>query len=306
MMAIAEPRISAGVYRTPLRAFKARGRTLTALYGGSMGDLRDKTVLITGAASGLGRLLAHKMAARGARLVLWDVDAQGLERVRAELVAAGRTAAAYPCNLRDRTAIATVAAATLREHGPVDVLVNNAGVVSGKTLLDASDDHVLRTFEVNTLALFWTTRAFLPEMMRRNSGHIVTIASAAGIVGTSRLVDYCSSKHAAVGFDESLRLELRRLGSRIRTTVVCPFYITTGMFTGVKTRFQWLLPILDPEYATDRIMQAIERDRRRLIMPRVVYATFLGRILPVNVFDGIMEFLGINKSMDDFVGRATH
>jgi len=269
-----------------------------------MGNVRDKTVLITGAASGLGRLLAQRMVARGARLVLWDVDAPGLERVRAELATAGRAVAAYPCNLRDRAAIASTAAATLRDHGHVDVLVNNAGVVSGKTLLEASDDHVLRTFEVNTLALFWTTRAFLPEMMRRDSGHIVTIASAAGIVGTSRLVDYCSSKHAAVGFDESLRLELKRLGSHIRTTVVCPFYISTGMFSGVKTRFQWLLPILDPDYATDRIMQAIERDRRRLIMPRVVYTTFLGRLLPVRTFDALMELLGINQSMDDFVGRA--
>jgi len=271
-----------------------------------MGDLRDRTVLITGAASGLGRLLAQKMGARGAKLVLWDVDAEGLERVRAELAAAGRTVAAYPCNLRDRAAIASAAAAALRDHGHVDVLVNNAGVVSGKALLEASDDDVLRTFEVNTLALFWTTRAFLPEMTRRDSGHIVTIASAAGIVGTSRLVDYCSSKHAAVGFDESLRLELKRLGSRIRTTVVCPFYIATGMFTGVKTRFQWLLPILEPDYATDRILRAIERDHRRLIMPRVVYGTFLGRVLPVPVFDSLMEFLGVNRSMDDFVGRPGH
>ena len=295
-----------GLYRTPLRAFKARGRDATALYRPAMGELRDRTVLITGAASGLGRLLALKMAARGATLILWDVDAAGLERVRGEVAATGRKVSAYPCNLRDRAAIASTAMATLRDHGHVDVLVNNAGVVSGKTLLEASDDHVLRTFEVNTLALFWTTRAFLPEMMRRDSGHVVTIASAAGIVGTSRLVDYCSSKHAAVGFDESLRLELKRLGSRIQTTVVCPFYITTGMFTGVKTRFQWLLPILDPEYATDRIMHAIEHDRRRLIMPRVVYTTFLGRVLPVRMFDGLMEFLGVNKSMDEFVGRAGH
>lgn len=271
-----------------------------------MGDLRGRTVLVTGAASGLGRLLAKKMAARGAELVLWDVDAQGLERVRAELAADGQPVAAYPCNLRDRAAIATTAAATLRDHGHVDVLVNNAGVVSGKTLLDASDDEVLRTFDVNTLALFWTTRAFLPTMLQRNSGHVVTIASAAGVVGTSRLVDYCASKHAAVGFDESLRLELRRLQSNVRTTVVCPFYITTGMFTGVKTRFQLLLPILDPEYATDRMVRAIERDRRRLIMPRIVYATFLGRVLPVRAFDAIMEFLGVNQSMDDFVGRAAH
>ena len=84
---------------------------------------------------------------------------------------------------------------------------------------------------------------------------------AAGLVGTSRLVDYCASKHAAVGFDESLRLELRRLGSNVKTTVVCPFYISTGMFAGVKTRFRLLLPILTPDYAADRIVRAVRRDR---------------------------------------------
>src|ERR1051326_8480155 len=123
-----------------------------------------------------------------------------------------------------------------------------------------------RTFAVNTLALFWTTRAFLPAMLERDRGHVVTIASAAGLVGTSRLVDYCASKHAAVGFDESLRLELRRLGSPVKTTVVCPFYISGGMFAGVRPRFPLLLPILTPEYAVDRIVDAIRRDRPRLVM----------------------------------------
>jgi all-trans-retinol dehydrogenase (NAD+) len=268
-----------------------------------MAALGGRTVLVTGAASGLGRLLARTMAARGARLVLWDVDARGLEEARAEVAAAGKPVAAIPCDLRDRAAIAAAAAATLRDHGPVDVLVNNAGVVSGKTLLEASDDEVLRTFDVNALALFWTTRAFLPGMVERDRGHVVTIASAAGVVGTSRLVDYCASKHAAVGFDESLRLELRRRGSRVRTTVVCPFYVTTGMFAGVKTRFPLLLPLLDPGYVTARIVRAIERDRRRVLMPRLVYATYLGRLLPVPAFDALMEFLGVNRSMDEFVGR---
>ena len=267
-------------------------------------DYAGRTVLITGAASGIGRLVAQRVASAGARLILWDVDANGLERTRAELAATGRSVTAYSCNLRDRAAIAATAATTLRDAGPVDILVNNAGVVSGKTLLEAGDDDILRTFDVNTLALFWTTRAFLPAMMQRGSGHIVTIASAAGVVGTSRLVDYCASKHAAVGFDESLRLELRRLGSTIKTTVVCPFYISTGMFEGVKTRFRLLLPILTPEYAADRIVDAIRRDRPRLIMPRLVYVTWLGRLLPVRVFDAIMDFLGVNRSMDEFVGRA--
>jgi all-trans-retinol dehydrogenase (NAD+) len=266
-------------------------------------DFAGRTVLVTGAASGIGRLLADRVAAEGARVVLWDVDVVALDRARAELAAAGHAVAAYACNVRDRAAVAAVAARTLVEQGAVDVLVNNAGVVSGKTLLDASDDDILRTFDVNTLALFWTTRAFLPAMIERGRGHVVTIASAAGIVGTSRLVDYCASKHAAVGFDESLRLELRRLGSPVKTTVVCPFYISTGMFAGVRTRFPLLLPILTPEYAVDRIVEAIRRDRPRLVMPRFVYATWLARLLPVGAFDAIMELLGVNRSMDEFVGR---
>lgn len=268
-----------------------------------MSDYANRTVLITGAASGIGRLLAEKIAAEGARLVLWDVDGAALERARAALAAAGRQVSTYVCNLRDRAAIAATAATTLRECGPVDILVNNAGVVSGKTLLAASEDDILRTFDVNTLALFWTTRAFLPAMMERGRGHVVTIASAAGLVGTSRLVDYCSSKHAAVGFDEALRLELRRLRSKVRTTVVCPFYISTGMFEGVKTRFPLLLPILTPEYATDRIVAAIRKNRRRVVMPRLVYTTWMARILPLSVFDTVMDFFGVNRSMDDFVGR---
>ena len=120
------------------------------------------------------------------------------------------------------------------------------------------------------------------------------------------MTDYCSSKHAAVGFDESLRLELRRQGSRVTTTVVCPFYISTGMFAGVRTRFPAILPILDPDRVTDQIVDAIRRNKRRLILPSVVRTTWLGRMLPIPAFDAIMEFLGLNNSMDQFTGRAGH
>jgi all-trans-retinol dehydrogenase (NAD+) len=274
----------------------------TCSAGTHMTDFRDRTVLITGAASGLGRLMARRIAAEGGRLVLWDRDAPGLAAVRAELTPAA--ASTYVVDLTDRHAIAAAGTRTLADVSGVDIVVNNAGVVSGKTMVDATDEEIERTFAVNTLALFWVTRAFLPGMLARNRGHIVTIASAAGLVGTSRLTDYCASKHAAVGFDESLRLELKRQHSSIVTTVVCPFYISTGMFTGVRTRFPLLLPILEPDYVVDRIVRAIRADRRRLILPWTVAATYLGRILPVSAFDAIMEFLGVNKSMDEFRGRA--
>ena len=270
-----------------------------------MSDFAGRRVLITGAASGLGLLMARKMAAGGAHLILWDVNRAGLEAACRELEAAGRTVEGDVCDLTSREAIEAAAARVLA-GGAVDVLVNNAGIVTGKTLLEATPAEIERTFDVNVLALFWTTRAFLPAMLARDRGHIVTIASAAGIVGTSKLTDYCASKHAAVGFDESLRLELRRLKSRVRTTVVCPFYISTGMFAGVQTRFPSLLPILDPERVTDQIVDAIRRDQRRLILPWTVRTTWLGRLLPIDVFDSIMEFLGVNRSMDEFTGRAGH
>jgi all-trans-retinol dehydrogenase (NAD+) len=270
-----------------------------------MSEIAGRRALITGAASGLGLLMARKLAAGGAHVILWDLNAAGLEKARQDLAAAGRSVESHVCNLSSREAIEATAARVL-EGGPVDILINNAGVVTGKTLLEAKPEEIELTFDVNVLALFWTTRAFLPAMLARNSGHVVTIASAAGIVGISKMTDYCASKHAAVGFDESLRLELRRQQSSVMTTVVCPFYISTGMFAGVRTRFPAILPILDPERVTDQIVDAIRRNRRRLILPSVVRTTWLGRLLPIGAFDAIMEFLGLNHSMDQFTGRTGH
>ncbi len=269
-----------------------------------MTDINGSRALITGAASGIGRLLATELGKAGAGLALWDIDAQGLGAVQAELRGAGCDADIYVCDLTRREDIEAVAAQTLARSGPVDILVNNAGIVSGKSLLDISPDEIERTFQVNTLALFWTAKAFLPGMLERDRGHLVTIASAAGLAGTSKLTDYCSSKFAAVGFDESLRVELKRQNSKVVTTVVCPFYTDTGMFEGVRTRFPWLLPILDPDYVVRRTVRAIEKDRRRLIMPRFVYTGWPSRLLPVGWFDAMMAFFGISHSMDDFRGRG--
>ena len=268
-----------------------------------MTDIRGSRALITGAASGIGRLLAAELGGAGASLVLWDIDARGLGEAEADLRGSGCDVQSYVCDLTRREDIESTAAETLASSGPVDILVNNAGIVSGKNLLEITPQEIERTFQVNTLALFWTARAFLPGMLERDRGHLVTIASAAGLAGTSKLTDYCSSKFAAVGFDESLRLELKRQNSKVVTTVVCPFYTDTGMFKGVRTRFPWLLPILDPGYVARRTVRAIEKDRRRLIMPRFVYTGWPTRLLPVDWFDALMAFFGISHSMDEFRGR---
>lgn len=266
-----------------------------------MPDFRDRTVLVTGAARGIGRLLAERFHAAGARLICWDLDDSGLAELA---IALGNTRIhVQRCDLADPRRIEALALRVLAEVGPIDVLVNNAGIVTGKTLLQASDREVERTLQVNTLSLFRTTRAFLPAMLERDSGTVVTIASAAGLVGVAGLTDYCASKWAAVGFDEALRAELNRQGSRVRTLVVCPFYIDTGMFAGVRTRFPRLLPILDPDDVAARIVDAVARGRRRLLLPRFIWLTLLARALPPVLFDKVVGYFGINQSMDHFVGR---
>jgi len=136
------------------------------------------------------------------------------------------------------------------------------------------------------------------------SGHIVTIASASGYIGVARLADYAASKWAAVGFDESLRAELRKVAPGVLTTVVCPFYINTGMFRGVRSRFPWLLPILEEDDVAERVVRAIRNGTRRVVLPWPVQMLPLLRVLPVGVFDWIANFLGVNTSMDEFVGRG--
>lgn len=270
-----------------------------------MKDLAGKLVLITGGGSGIGRLMALNLARLGARLALWDINGQALEKVLGELkFATGREHVGQVVDVSDKENVYARAVELTGLAGPVDVLINNAGVVSGRNYLECTDAQIERTMGVNTMALFWTTRAFLPDMIRRNTGHVVTIASAAGTVGVARLADYCASKWAAVGFDESLRMELKKTAPGVRTTVVCPFFIDTGMFHGVKTRFSLILPILKEDRVAEAIVRAIRRNRARLMMPPIVYTVPLLRVLPAPLFDWVATFLGINASMDHFTGRA--
>lgn len=268
-----------------------------------MTELAGKRVLITGAASGLGRLMAQKIGSRGGRLILWDIDQPELATTEAELTEAGFQVLTDLCDLGDPAEIRRASARVLAEVGSVDVLINNAGVVTGKHFVDSTEEEIERTLGVNALAPIRTVRAFLPSMIAHNRGHIVNISSAAGIVGGARLVDYCASKFALFGFDEALRIDLRRLGATVRTTVVCPYYTDTGMFSGATTRFSWLLPILEPEYVADRIIKAIRRNRRRVVLPRFALTGWPLRLLPVPVFDWLIEFFGISHSMDRFTGR---
>ena len=149
---------------------------------------------------------------------------------------------------------------------------------------------------VNAMAAFWTTKAFLPGMIERGEGHIATIASAAGIVGVTGLADYCASKFAAIGFAEAIRMELRKLRSPVRTTIVCPFSSRRGLFEGVKTRVPFLLPILKQDYVAKRILGAILKGKKRLVLPSSSIRSGSSRLFPVGFLDAMADFFGINSS----------
>jgi all-trans-retinol dehydrogenase (NAD+) len=269
-----------------------------------MSELRDRVVLVTGAASGIGRRMALLAAERGAQVVGWDLDPAGLGRLVDDSGQAGRAATVQVVDVTDRRAVADAAATAERRHGGVDVLVNNAGVVAGADLLDLTDEQIERVMAVNALAPFWCTRAVLPGMVARSRGHVVTIASIAAAMGVPRLVDYAASKHAAYGFAESLRVELARTAPQLQTTVVLPFFIDTGMFEGARTRLPWLLPILSEERVAERVITAVERNQPRVILPPLARAAFAAQLLPPRWFDAIANALGVHGSMDQFNGRS--
>ncbi|CAB4062123.1 SDR16C5 [Lepeophtheirus salmonis] len=189
-----------------------------------------------------------------------------------------------------------------QNEGDIDILVNNAGVISGSSLLDTPDKKIQLTFDVNIMAHFWTIKSILPSMIRRRKGHIVNVASMAGLVGTNNLVDYCASKFAAVGLHEAMRGELFANGNDfIKCSLICPYFASTGMFAGVSTG---ILPMLNPEEVTDKILDAILLERDSTCLPWYAgYIPLLKILLPSKVFIQFTKRIGISSSMDHFKGR---
>ncbi|MBE5064892.1 SDR family oxidoreductase [Bifidobacterium saeculare] len=266
-------------------------------------------VVITGAGSGIGRLMALRIVEEGGRVAIWDINGEAA-RTTADMANAqvgadpsDPKAIAFTVDVTDNAAVQQAAADTIDALGRVNVLINNAGVVSGAPFEDLTEQQIRRTFAVNVLSLFWTTKAFMPALKKQQRAAIVTVASAAGIVAVARQTDYAASKFAAVGFTSSLRSELKKAGSHIRTLTVCPYYIDTGMFEGVTTKFPLLLPILKEQAVADKIVEAVAKGRERLIMPPFAAVAGFVAALPPKIADPIYGIFGLNEGMDHFTGR---
>ena len=270
-------------------------------------NIQDKIVLITGGASGIGRIMGEMALKKGAKaLVIWDINQANIDATIGELKAFGKVVG-YRVDVSNYEVVAKSYQQVKNEVGDVDILINCAGIItSNKTFDLCSPEEMDRTIQVNTLAPMYVARQVLPDMIARNSGHICNIASAGGMLANPKMSVYAASKWAAIGWSESIRIELQDRKSQVRVTTIAPYYITTGMFDGVQSK---VFPLLNPEKVSERIIGAIEDNKKMLMLMKWIPQThhiirMLQGLLPMRVFDWLLgEVLGIYHTMDNFTGR---
>jgi NAD(P)-dependent dehydrogenase (short-subunit alcohol dehydrogenase family) len=272
-------------------------------------NVAGKRVLITGGAMGMGRIYARIAVEEGAAaVILWDLDEGALEKTAQELRQMGGTVHDYAVDVSDKELVTSVAEQILTQVGVPHVVINNAGIVRGndyfwETPADLVDAEL--TMRINSLAPMYVTRAFLPAMIDQGEeARLVNVASAAGFTSNPRMSVYAASKWAAIGFSDSVRLELEQAGiDHVRITTVAPYYIKTGMFEGARSAP--LLPLLEPEDVCAKVWKAMRKGKPMLVLPKgVLLGETMKGILPLPARDLIAgRLIGVHRTMEDFTGR---
>lgn len=268
-----------------------------------MTKIKDNSVLITGGASGIGRIMGRMALEKGARmLIIWDINEAGIASTVKEYEKLGKVIG-YKVDVSDSEQVKEMAQTTMAECGNVDIVINCAGIVTSNATFDKQTTREIeRTMSINAVAPMVIAQQFLPGMIERNHGHICNIASAAGMISNPKMSVYVASKWAVIGWSDSVRIELKQMKSKARFTTIAPYFINTGMFDGVKSR---IFPILKPEPTAKKILKAIEHNRNFKGLPfGYHFIRFCQAVLPTSIFDYIFgEVVGIFHAMDNFTGR---
>ena len=264
-------------------------------------DLNDKRAIITGGAQGFGLDIAKRFLDSGAKVIIWDINTQNIENTLKNLNTLGNISS-YVVDISNLVQIQEAAKKTKDEHGNIDILINNAGIVVGKYFHEHTAEEIEKTMMINANAPMHVTSSFLSEMIDQNLGHICNIASSASLLANPKMSVYAASKWSVLAWSDSLRLEIKQLNKNIKVTTILPYYINTGMFDGVKSR----IPILDAEKTALTIIKSIEKNKKIITIPWWIYrfTRFGQTIMSVNLFDWFAgKVMGIYKTMDDFKGR---
>ena len=264
-----------------------------------MSFLAGRSVVVTGAAGGIGTALARRFAAEGARLSLLDRDGEGARALARELTDAGCSALALGCDVGSEAQCRESVESVVSARGGIDVLVNNAGITQLGRLIDTEVSVLRRVMDVNFFGAVHCTKAALPHLLARR-GRIVVLSSVAGLAPLATRSGYAASKHALHGFFESLRAEHREDG--LRVLMVCPSFVATRIGDsalgpdgaaagpGARTGVRGAMP---PEQLADAVLRAMRRDRRRLLVPAAArLAVALARVAP-----GLYERLMVARTL---------
>ncbi|XP_030041569.1 short-chain dehydrogenase/reductase 3 [Microcaecilia unicolor] len=268
-------------------------------------DLSEQTVLITGGGRGIGKHLAREFAQQGAKkIILWGRTEKCLKETTEEIKQTGTECHYFICDVGNREEVYQQAKAVREKVGDVTILVNNAAVVHGKSLMESDDDALLKSQHINTLGQFWTTKAFLPRMLELRNGHIVCLNSVLALSAIPGAIDYCTSKASSFAFMESLTLGLLDCPG-VHATTVLPFHTSTEMFQGMRVRFPNLFPPLKPETVARKTVEAVRLNQALLLLPWTMHAlVILKSILPQSALEEIHKFTGSYTCMNTFKGRT--
>ncbi|OAA41380.1 NAD(P)-binding domain protein [Metarhizium rileyi] len=260
-------------------------------------DLDEEVIVITGGASGLGMLVAEVYGMRGASVAVLDVN----EMENGE----ARGVTYYKCDVGDKAQVRKIAGEIERDLGTPTVLINNAALVVGKSLLDLTLDEIDTSLATNLLGPFYCLKTFLPAMIRGGrGGTIVNISSVIGHLGAAQLTDYAAAKAGLTAMHRSLTAELRETHPEIRTVLITPGQLSTPLFYGVQTPSNFFAPVVEPVDVAKEIIAAIDNGRSATVgMPLYVRWVDWYNVLPAGVQLLARLVAGVDRGMKTFIGR---
>lgn len=254
-------------------------------------------VCVTGGASGLGKEIAKIFSEAGAQTVILDISIpEESDRIP--------NAKYYACDVSNCEEIIQVAGLISKEVGVVTILINNAGITHGKSLLNLNYDEIEKTIKVNLLSSFYTIKVFLPGMLEQRRGYIVTVASVLGYMSPARLSDYGASKSGLIALHESLTYEMGPPSlspNGIKTLLICPGQLKTNMFSSIQSPSSLFAPELEPSFVAKKLFNALELGRRGEIkLP--FYGNFMPimRAIPWPIVEFLRDVSGMDGAMKKF------
>jgi NAD(P)-dependent dehydrogenase (short-subunit alcohol dehydrogenase family) len=257
--------------------------------------LAGETAAVTGAARGIGRATAQALIARGMRVAIGDVDATAAAATAAEL---GPSAVGLTLDVTDRDSFSAFLDETERELGPLDVLVNNAGIMQLGRFIDEDDATARRMIDINLHGVIFGMKLALARMIPRDRGHIVNISSQAGKFGSPGGATYSATKHAVVGLTEAVRGELRLMGAHIDLSYVMPFVVNTELGAGLGQARG--MSSLEPAEVADAIVDALQHGTVEVWVPKSAKRTnVLGTVLPRPLAEGIARAMKADRVLAD-------